>query len=101
MNIQELLSNIEKRPQMYFREKNIFFLETFIGGFLLNDHLKNENFIDDFRPNFYNWLQKKFRLENNVTWADFIDIISQKENLNSVDVFFREYYLFKKEGGNL
>lgn len=25
---------------MYFREKNIFFLETFIGGFLLNDHLK-------------------------------------------------------------
>ncbi|MEE6128241.1 hypothetical protein V2E39_12685 [Chryseobacterium arthrosphaerae] len=92
MNIEELLPCIEKRPQMYFREKNVFFLETFLGGFFLNEHYK-----DDFRYDFYNWLQKKFNLENNSTWADFIEIISKNENLNSVDVFFREYYLFKKE----
>lgn len=29
---------------MYFREKNIFFLETFIGGFLLNIRLTLKNF---------------------------------------------------------
>ncbi|WP_185287473.1 hypothetical protein [Chryseobacterium lactis] len=92
MNIEELLPYLEKRPQMYFREKNVFFLEAFLGGFFFNEHSA-----DDFRSDFYNWLQKKFNLENNLTWADFIEIISQKENLNSVDIFFREYYLFKKE----
>lgn len=96
MNIEELLPYIEKRPQMYFREKNVFFLETFLGGFLLNEHLKDDSF-RDFRTIFYDWLQNKFCLENKTTWADFIYIISQKENLNSVDVFFREYYLFKEE----
>lgn len=29
MTIHEILPHIEKRPQMYFREKNVFFLETF------------------------------------------------------------------------
>ncbi len=92
MNIEELLPYIEKRPQMYFREKSVFFLETFLGGFF-----SNENHKDDFRYDFYNWLQKKFNLENNLTWADYIFKISQNENMNSVDIFFREYYLFKKE----
>ncbi|MCT2407692.1 hypothetical protein NZD88_09100 [Chryseobacterium antibioticum] len=97
MNIEELFPYIEKRPQMYFRGKDVFYLEAFLGGYLLNEHLKDENFKNDFRHNFYEWLQNKFNLENNATWADFIDIISKNENLNSVDVFFREYHLFKKE----
>ena len=59
MSIEELLPYIEKRPQMYFREKNVFFLETFLGGFFLNEH-----YASDFRYDFYNWLQKKFNLEN-------------------------------------
>lgn len=33
MNIEELLPYLEKRPQMYFREKNVFFLEAFLGVF--------------------------------------------------------------------
>ena len=97
MNIEELLPYIEKRPQMYFREKDVYFLETFLGGFFVSEYLKDNNFKDDFRSNFYEWLQNKFNLQNNTTWADFIDIISKNENLNSVDVFFREYHLFKKE----
>jgi len=94
MNIAELLPYIEKRPQMYFREKNVYFLEAFLGGFFVNEYLKNMDFKNDFRSDFYEWLQNKFNIENKSTWADFIDIISQKENLNSVDVFFREYKLF-------
>jgi len=97
MNIEELLSHIEKRPQMYFREKNVFFLETFLGGFFINEYFKNKDFKDDFRSNFYEWLQNKFNLENSITWADFIDVLSKNENINSVDIFFREYHLFNKE----
>lgn len=94
MNIEELLPYIEKRPQMYFREKNVYFLETFLGGFFVSEYLKDKDFKNDFRSDFYEWLQKKFNLENNTTWADFIEIVSENENLNSVDVFFREYKLF-------
>lgn len=97
MNIDELLINIEKRPQMYFREKNIYFMEAFLGGWFVNEYLKNKDFRSDFRSNFYDWLQKKYILENDLTWADFINILSKNENLNSVDVFFREYHLFKEE----
>ncbi|MCS3533017.1 hypothetical protein [Chryseobacterium sp. JUb7] len=97
MSIEELLLKIEKRPQMYFREKDVYFLETFLGGFFASEYLKDKDFKDDFRSSFYEWLQRKFNLENNLTWADFIEIISKTENLNSVDVFFREYHLFKKE----
>ncbi|SUX47351.1 hypothetical protein [Chryseobacterium indoltheticum] len=97
MNIEELLSHIEKRPQMYFRERDVYFLETFLGGFFVSEYLKDKNFKNDFRSNFYEWLQNKFNLQDNSTWADFIDLISKKENLNSVDVFFREYHLFKRK----
>lgn len=97
MNIGELLSHVEKRPQMYFREKDIYFLESFLGGFFVSEYLKNKDFKDDFRSDFYEYLQKKFSLDNKSTWADFIHIISKNENLNSVDTFFREYHLFKKE----
>lgn len=97
MNIEELLSHIEKRPQMYFRERDVYFLETFLGGFFVSEYLKDKNFKNDFRSNFYKWLQNKFNLQDNSTWADFIDLISKKENLNSVDVFFREYHLFKRK----
>ncbi|MBK1897375.1 hypothetical protein [Chryseobacterium paridis] len=97
MNIEELLLHIEKRPQMYFREKNVYFLETFLGGFFVNEYLKNKDFKNDFRSGFYYWLKNKFNLEENTTWADYIDIISQKEELNSFDVFFREYYIYKNE----
>ena len=97
MNIEELLSHIEKRPQMYFRERDVYFLETFLGGFFVSEYLKDKNFKNDFRSNFYEWLQNKFNLQDNSTWADFIDLISKKENLNSVDVFFREYHLFRRK----
>jgi len=97
MNIEELLSHIEKRPQMYFREKNVFFLETFLGGFFISEYFKNKDFKDDFRSNFYEWLQNKFNLENSTTWADFIDVLSKNEDINSVDVFFREYHLFNNK----
>lgn len=95
MNIEELLLYIEKRPLMYFRNKDVFFLEAFLGGFLLNEHIKNKNSADDFRSEFYSWLVEKFKFKDRSTWADLIDEISKKENLNSVDVFFREYHLFK------
>ena len=53
MNIAELLPYIEKRPQMYFREKNVYFLEAFLGGFFVNEYLKNMDFKNDFRSDFY------------------------------------------------
>lgn len=97
MNIEELMTYIEKRPQMYFREKNVYYLEAFLGGFFVNEYSQDKDIKNDFRSSFYEWLQNKFTFENKQTWADFIDIISKKENINSVDVFFREYHLFKKE----
>ncbi|MCT2407680.1 hypothetical protein NZD88_09040 [Chryseobacterium antibioticum] len=98
MNFDELMSHIERRPEVYVGERNIFLLSAFLSGYLLNDSNRLGNRAEyDFRYDFYNWLQNKFNLENNATWADFIDIISKNENLNSVDVFFREYHLFKKE----
>lgn len=97
MNFEELMLHIERRPEVYVGERNVFLLSAFLSGYLLNDSIRLGNRAEyDFRYDFYNWLQSKFNLENKSTWADFIDIISKNENLNSVDVFFREYKLFMK-----
>ncbi|SIP96117.1 hypothetical protein SAMN05880574_10316 [Chryseobacterium sp. RU37D] len=53
MNINELMFYIEKRPQMYFREKNVYYLEAFLGGFFVNEFMQDNNLKKDFRPSFY------------------------------------------------
>ncbi|MGE8525343.1 hypothetical protein [Chryseobacterium rhizosphaerae] len=98
MTIHEILTHIEQRPLMYLKTKDIYLLDSFIGGYLSCQQIHDTNFNDiDFQSSFHEWLRLKFNLDLGFTWADYIFEISQNENLNSVDVFFREYNLFKKQ----
>ncbi|KMQ64273.1 hypothetical protein ACM46_08240 [Chryseobacterium angstadtii] len=83
---------------MYLKTKNIYLLDSFIGGYLSCQQIHDKNFDDiNFQSDFHEWLRVKFNFERGSTWADYIFKISQNEGLNSVDIFFREYYLFKEE----
>ncbi|MFP3597736.1 hypothetical protein [Chryseobacterium sp. SIMBA_029] len=98
MTIHEILPYIEQRPLMYLKTKDIYLLDSFIGGYLSCQQIHDKNFNDiNFQSDFHEWLRKKFNFDLGFTWADYIFKISQNENANSVDIFFREYYLFKKE----
>ncbi|WP_288445553.1 hypothetical protein [uncultured Chryseobacterium sp.] len=97
MKFEELMYYIERRPQQFIGEKNIFLLNAFLTGYLYNDSIRLGERADyDFRSDFNDWLQNKFNYHNSFSWSNIINEISQKENLNAIDVFFREYHLFKK-----
>ncbi|MGE8525345.1 hypothetical protein [Chryseobacterium rhizosphaerae] len=98
MKFEELMSQIERRPQQFIGEKDISLLNAFLTGYLFNDVIRlGERAEYDFRSGFNEWLQIKFNFHNSFSWSAIISNISQNENLNSVDVFFREYNLFKKQ----
>ncbi|WP_042720073.1 hypothetical protein [Flavobacterium sp. B17] len=98
MNFEDLILHIEKRPQVYVGEKNLPLISAFLDGYFLNDAIRLGHKTEyDFRYNFGEWLRNKFAYKLELGWLAIITEISQKENLNSVDVFFREYHLFKKE----
>jgi len=98
MNFEDLILHIEKRPQIYVGEKNLSLISAFLEGYLFNDAIRlGERAEYDFRYNFGEWLRNKFNYELELGWLTIINEISYNENLDSVDVFFREYHLFKKE----
>jgi len=95
MNFEDLMVHIEKRPQVYVGEKNFSLISAFLEGYLCNDAIRlGERTKYDFRYDFGEWLRNKFKYELELGWSTIITEISQKENLDSVDVFFREYKLF-------
>lgn len=98
MNFEDLILHIEKRPQIYVGEKNIHLISAFLEGYLFNDAIRlGERAKYDFRYDFGEWLRLKFNYELELGWLTIINEISVKENLDAVDIFFREYHLFKKE----
>ncbi|MDQ0593929.1 hypothetical protein QFZ37_002298 [Chryseobacterium ginsenosidimutans] len=98
MNFEELMLHIERRPEVYVGERSIFLLSAFLSGYLLNDAIRlGERAKYDFRYDFGEWLRNKFNYELELGWSTIITEISQKENLDAINVFFREYHLFKKE----
>ena len=98
MNFEDLILHIEKRPQIYVGEKNLSLISAFLEGYLFNDAIRlGERAEYDFRYSFGEWLRNKFNYELELGWLTIINEISYNENLDSVDVFFREYHLFKKE----
>ncbi|WP_278378638.1 hypothetical protein [Chryseobacterium arthrosphaerae] len=98
MNFEDLILYIEKRPQVYVGEKNLFLISAFLDGYLYNDAIRlGERAKYDFRYDFGEWLRSKFDYKLELGWLTIIDEISQNENQDAVDVFFREYRLFKKE----
>lgn len=98
MDIFDVLEHLECRPLMYLRTKDIYLLDSYIGGFLTCKFMlkKTEKELN-FQTEFHEWIRLKYNFERGYTWADYIFKISQHENLNSVDVFFREYHLFKND----
>lgn len=98
MNFEELMLHIEKRPQVYVGEKKLSLISAFLDGYLFNDVVRlGERAKYDFRYNFGEWLKNKYHYKLELGWSTMINEISEKENLDSVDIFFREYHLFKKE----
>lgn len=57
MKFEELMSHIERRPQQFIGEKDIFLLNAFLTGYLCNDAIRlGESAKYDFRSDFNNWL---------------------------------------------
>jgi len=100
MQLVELLIYIEKRPLMYIKENNIYFLESFIGGFFMCEFVNEIISEDDrkFKDLFYYWLKEKYDFESSVSWSDMIKEIDKREKKqDQIGVFFREFNQFKEE----
>ena len=98
MNFEDLMLHIERRPQVYVGEKKLSLISAFLDGYLCNDAVRlGERANYDFRYNFGEWLRKKFKYELELCWLTIIKEISHYEDQDEVDVFFREYHLFKNE----
>ncbi|WP_185290624.1 hypothetical protein [Chryseobacterium lactis] len=98
MNFDELMSHIERRPEVYVGERDVFLLSAFLSGYLLNDVIRLGHRAEyDFRYDFGEWLREKLNYKLEHGWSTIINEISNNENQDAVDVFFREYHLFKKE----
>lgn len=104
MSLLNLLAFIEKRPQMYIREKKVELLESFIGGYFLC--MSEHNLIKEqdlaFRDTFYDWIFEKYKsdkLNHGISWVNLIVQLSEKNKKNDFDLFFELLSEFKKEKG--
>jgi hypothetical protein len=70
MNLDELIKLIEKRPNMFFEERDIRDLNNYLGGFHFCRSYQND--IDEserhFKQEFSQFVAKKLSMENGESW---------------------------------
>ena len=100
MNIDELLSQIEKRPDFFLPGRNIRYLSSFLDGYFFCETL---NQIDGCNPisstdksydQFRVWIIDKYKLEHNVSIERALNYFCKNE-LQAFNSFFELWKEFK------
>jgi hypothetical protein len=93
-----LLSDFRKRPGMFLGSYSLSRLPTLIAGFMVacNYYDESKTGMNRF-SDFHDWFDKRHSLERSSSWTlPFLEMTNYNEK-DSLDLFFRELELFSNE----
>ena len=92
-SIEELLSQIKTRPEMYIGRSSISCLKAFIDGWFYRDSTSISD--SELMDGFQNWIEQKYNINTSHSWCDIILFYSQDES-KALIKFFKEFDEWKK-----
>ena len=95
MTIIELIKLIKPIPEMYIRKHSIFCFEAFVNGWYHRDE-KEDVKANVLYTEFYEWLRKKYNINNTMGWANILFYKFETEE-KALDEFFILFNTFYKE----
>ena len=98
MTIIELIKQIKPFPILFIRKHSIFNLEVFIDGWCYLD-TKEDVKASVLYTEFYEWLRKKYKINNTMGWANILYYKFETEE-KALDEFFVLFNTFYKEKYN-
>lgn len=101
--IYEALEKIKSRPGMYIGKPYVSILRHFLVGYqFARDEMETELTEEeiDFYEHFQDWLQQRFNVRTNNSWANIILLFSRDEK-DGFDCFFKLLDEFKQRDKNL
>jgi hypothetical protein len=100
-DLYDLISNIQKRPNMYLGRASVSNLRTFLAGYCFARRqmqippTPQEKKFSEFQS----WIQQKFHLSSHQTWDQIILFFSQDENA-ALEQFFKLFEEFTQTENN-
>ncbi len=96
MSIEELISQIAKRPEMYLGEATLTRFDAFLLGWMLES---NEQHTQDVMKGFQVWIAERFRIGTSHSWANIIRFYAKNDvsALNDAFSLFSEYCEFRSQ----
>ena len=95
MTIVELIKLIKPIPELFIGIHNIFCLEAFINGWHYRD-TKEDVKASILYTEFYEWLRKRYNINDSMGWANFINLKLKKRLwmsfLSYSILFYKEKY---------
>ena len=95
MTIIELIKQIKPIPELFIRKHSIFSLEVFIDGWYYRDEDEDVK-ADILYTDFYEWLRKRYNMNDSRGWADILLYIFKTEE-EALIQFFILFNIFYKE----
>ena len=95
MTIVELIKQIKPFPILFIRKHSIFNLEAFVNGWHYRD-TKEDVKASVLYTEFYEWLRKKYKINNTMGWANILYYKFETEE-KALDEFFVLFNTFHKE----
>ena len=97
-SLYQLLEKIQKRPAMYLGGRALSRLEAFLGGYFV---AKKELALpltpeEEHFTHFQDWLQIKFQIQSNQSWAKII-LFYTTDEAQALDRFFDLWQEFLQE----
>lgn len=90
VSVVNLILEIEKRPALYISKNYLSSLKAFIDGWCFgNSNIQDINILDDFQI----WIENKYHITSNQSWADIIIFFSTDEN-EALYTFFKLFHSF-------
>ena len=93
----DLLTKIEKRPEMYIGSRSIGHLRTFLDGYFLGSTREESGALSDELGEFREWVAAKHRITTNHSWNQIILFYSTNES-DALDRFFSLLREFRNAG---
>lgn len=93
-SLEDFVQLIKERPAMYLGGRTITHLKAFIDGwfFGIMEEIDDHELLNSFQD----WLQKKYKIDSNQSWAQIILFYSMDE-YSALDHFFKLFSDFLKD----
>lgn len=90
MSIEELISLIAERPEMYLGEATLTRFDAFLLGWMLES---NDPHTDVVMKGFQGWIVERFKITTSHSWANIIRFYSENDvsALKDAIALFHEY----------